>query len=187
MSTHLTPAEVVSVAEGHGREVLLRHVEVCAVCRAEVDVVRAVEIDLRANAAVPEPSPLFWDHFSRRVREATAHEPVPLVSWWPGRWATGLAAGAAVVVLAVTLSIQLSRGVVGPSRSDEASPDASPATLASDDGRWDDMVHMAAQLPSDQMSDLVAIAETTSLVDDLTSEERRTLLRLISMEMKDAQ
>jgi hypothetical protein len=46
---------------------------------------------------------------------------------------------------------------------------------------------MAAQLSSDDVTDLAAVTDTTSLVDDLTSEERQTLLRLLAVEMKDSQ
>jgi RNA polymerase sigma-70 factor (ECF subfamily) len=142
VSTHLTPAEVVSVADGHGSEVLLRHVETCSTCHAQVDAVRAVEIDLRANSGVPEPSPLFWDHFSARVRQATSDEPVPATSWWPGRWVAVAAAGAAVVALAVMISIRWPGRPVAPSMSDEARSAVSTATpeATRDDGttwsRW---------------------------------------------------
>jgi hypothetical protein len=183
----LTPAEVVSVADGHGSEVLLRHVETCPTCRAQVDAVRAVEIDLRADSAVPEPSPLFWDHFSARVRQATSDEPVPASSWWPGRWMVVTAAGAAVIALAVMIAIRVPDRPVAPSMSDEARSAVSTPTPGADEGRWDDVVQMAAQLSSDDVSDLAVVADTTSLVDDLTSEQRQTLLRLLAVAMKDSQ
>lgn len=41
--------------------------------------------DVRAAGDVPEPSPLFWNHLSARVRDAVAVEPIPR-SWWMMYW-----------------------------------------------------------------------------------------------------
>lgn len=41
--------------------------------------------DVKAAGDVPEPSPLFWNHLSARVRDAVAVEPIPR-SWWTMYW-----------------------------------------------------------------------------------------------------
>ena len=72
--THLAPDEFVDAADGVLSAARLQHVDACGLCRCELETV--VDM-LRAGAAgpVPEPSPLFWDHFSARVRKAIAAEP----------------------------------------------------------------------------------------------------------------
>lgn len=47
--------------------------------------------DVRAAGDVPEPSPLFWNHLSARVRDAVAVEPIPR-TWWMGYWRPVVAA-----------------------------------------------------------------------------------------------
>jgi hypothetical protein len=62
--THLSHDELLDAAEGRpGRE----HLEACASCRAEVEALAAV-LREAASVVVPEPSPLFWEHFAARVR-----------------------------------------------------------------------------------------------------------------------
>src|SRR5437762_12868319 len=61
---------------------------------------------LLRDVDVPEPSPLFWDHLSQRVREAVANEPPPAPGWMNRlnvAWAAGVFGAVAVVVLAVNL------------------------------------------------------------------------------------
>lgn len=41
--------------------------------------------EVKAAGDVPEPSPLFWNHFSARVRDAVAAEPIPR-TWWMMYW-----------------------------------------------------------------------------------------------------
>ena len=189
MSPHLTPVELVSVADGQGSDELRRHVETCADCRAKLEVIRAVETDLRTGRDVPEPSPLFWDHFSERVRQATADEPVPASAWWSGRWVALLAAGAAVAIMAVMLSTRMPDGRTVPSMTDGATAaSGSPLPVAgTDESRWDDVVQLAAQLSTDDVTGLASVTDSTSLIDDLTSDERRTLLRLLAAETKDTE
>ena len=57
---------------------------------------------------VPEPSPLFWDHLSARVREAVTADAVPARPWFGvGRWSWGLAAVMSVAVLVIAVSVTL--------------------------------------------------------------------------------
>src|SRR5213594_321234 len=64
---------------------------------------------------VPEPSPLFWDHLSQRVREAVANEPPPAPGWMNRlnvAWAAGVFGAVAIVVLAVVVTLH--RGAPQP-------------------------------------------------------------------------
>lgn len=68
---HLAPEQLVDVAEGAVAESAHPHLVSCDACRRGVAELRSVIADAAA-AEVPEPSPLFWDHLSARVREAVA-------------------------------------------------------------------------------------------------------------------
>src|SRR5262245_1608186 len=106
---HLSGDALVDLVEGLVSEADVPHLASCDRCRDQLAGLRA----MRTLAAekevvdVPEPSPLFWDHFSARVREAVASEPPPPDGWWrrvwswPGVMAPESAVAAVVVVLAV--------------------------------------------------------------------------------------
>jgi len=79
---HLTPEQLVDVAEGTTRESSLPHLASCEACRDQLADLRAM-LSAAASVDVPEPSPLFWDHLSARVGEAVAAEPAsPGWNWW---------------------------------------------------------------------------------------------------------
>ena len=101
---HLQPDELVDLAEGTRTESSVPHLAACEACRHQLAELKAM-MSAAADVAVPEPSPLFWDHFSARVREAVAAEGVPRRSFWSWpRLAMPVAAAAmAGVILAVAL------------------------------------------------------------------------------------
>jgi anti-sigma-K factor RskA len=100
---HLTPEQLLDVAEGTRAEHEFPHLAACVVCARQLSELRSA-IAAAAEAAVPEPSPLFWNHLSERVRAAVAEEPraerpgFPARGWW--RFAA-----AAAVVMALMLVI----------------------------------------------------------------------------------
>jgi hypothetical protein len=71
---HLTPEELIDIAEGTRRDASAPHLRECEMCRRQVAELRAT-MSMAADVNVPEPSPLFWDHFSSRVHDAVAGEP----------------------------------------------------------------------------------------------------------------
>ena len=71
--THLTAEELIDLAEGERAESNAPHLAACAECRARISELRAT-LRIAVDVGVPEPSPLFWDHFSARVSEAIAEE-----------------------------------------------------------------------------------------------------------------
>jgi hypothetical protein len=104
---HLTPEELIDVAEGTRAEAAVPHLQSCEVCRHQIVTLRAT-MSAAADVDVPEPSPLFWDHLSQRVREAvTAKESpesvfpgFPASRWaWPGSWRAWAIAGVAAAVM----------------------------------------------------------------------------------------
>ena len=123
--SHLRDVEFVDLVDGTLPAVRMQHVNECSACRAQADELSAA-MTAAATVDVPEPSPVFWNQFSSRVRTAVSNEPPQ-----PGRlrqflqptrlrWA-GLAA-AAVLVLAIGLWRTTS--VSGPS------PEQQRATIA---------------------------------------------------------
>ena len=118
--THLSESEFVDLVEdpeGRGREATLdprraAHVETCATCREQADLLRAM---LRQTAAVdvPEPSPLCWARLSDRVRAGVAAEEAEAASYAArGGWTSFRArlvplAVAAALFLAVLAGLQL--------------------------------------------------------------------------------
>jgi hypothetical protein len=99
---HFSPSEFVEFAEGTLAPGRAAHADACDACRAQATLVRDA-MHLTAASDVPEPSPLFWEHFSARVREGIA-TPAPRTawSWLGGRESMRLAAAFAIVVAAVS-------------------------------------------------------------------------------------
>jgi hypothetical protein len=103
--THLTAADLVDAVDGVLDGTRHAHLEGCAACRAAVRQMTATLTQAR-NATIPEPSPLFWDHFSQRLHAAIADEPVSRA--WPLwlRWPVLVPlAGLGVLVVAVIVSV----------------------------------------------------------------------------------
>ena len=66
---HLTSEQLVDLAEGVRTETSMPHLQSCDACRAQLAELRAT-LSAAGDVDVPEPSPLFWDHFSARVHDA---------------------------------------------------------------------------------------------------------------------
>jgi hypothetical protein len=98
---HLTPAELLDLADGTRPASAVPHLASCPVCERQLSDLLAA-MALAAGAEAPEPSPLFWDHLQQRVHDAVAAEQsrrrfnwTTTVAGW--RLAAALAAAAAVV------------------------------------------------------------------------------------------
>ena len=149
---HLTPDELVDLAEGARPESSAPHLASCATCRAQLNEMRAMMSDA-AGVDVPEPSPLFWDHLSQRVREAVANEPPPAPGWMNRlnvAWAAGVFGAVAVVVLGVFVPLHR-----GARQEDTSIPAAAASGVAQvsdtlpalqDDASWAVMGDLASQL-----------------------------------------
>ena len=104
--SHVTVEELIDVAEGARTEASVPHLAVCDRCRAQLNDLRSALASAQ-EADVPEPSPLFWTQFSRRVNDAIATErPVSRrrVEWTrPRVFIPVSAALVAAIVIAVML------------------------------------------------------------------------------------
>jgi hypothetical protein len=200
MNRHLSESELVDLAEGALDSRRATHVETCAACREQGEALSAM---LRATASieVPDPSPLFWEHFPARVRGAIAAEPAagrPAWAWLGMRGLVPFAAAAAVVI-AVFSGVYLMRGArVGPMAPRTAAGSALVAGPASDgqiDGLpdpdneevWDVLTAAASTVELGDAHDVgmhVHPAAIEHAVQGLSAAERTELGRLLQSELK---
>jgi hypothetical protein len=82
---HLTNPELIDFVEGRLPADRAGHAASCDRCRAEADGLRA-GLALASTDEVPEPSPLYWDHFSARVADAVRDEPPASDRSAPAAW-----------------------------------------------------------------------------------------------------
>jgi hypothetical protein len=206
---HLSPEELVDLAEGARLEASAPHLRSCDACRRHVADLRSA---MTAAAAVeaPEPSPLFWEHFSARVHGAVAAEGTPPAGrvWWkslPWAAAAGLATAAAVVLAAYvtmsssrstlstlsTLSPASSGRVISPAATATvAAPvavlDENPAPLeplgAADDPSLSIVADLTSQLGPAAAADVNwnHVGAVDEAVSSLTAAERVELRRLLA-------
>lgn len=107
MTRHLRDTEFVDYAEGTLGAPLAAHLDTCAGCRARAEQVAAALRDV-ASVDMPEPSPLFWEHFSARVRDEVAQHTPERAAWWttPGlRMLMPLVAALAVVIAVFSATV----------------------------------------------------------------------------------
>ena len=185
MTTHLSPDDLAAAADGAPARSAATHLEECAGCRAAVSELSALVAALKSDA-VPEPSPLFWDHFRARVREATANvSPPQRRAWMFGRPVLALGALAAVAFALFVWSSSV---------RDSAAPTRPPAvTVVSDapadaDVAWQAMSEMAAAMTADDVRNATASApERTSVLSELSDDERAVFVELLKREIGEVQ
>lgn len=181
--THLTPDEIVDAVEGALVRARQVHLESCGACRGSVERLGLVLRQVRA-ADMPEPSPLFWDRLSARVRVAIAVEAAP-----PARsqWLTWpvLAPLAGLALLVVALGAALPRDAGRSERAlltASAAADAEPAS----DAAWALAAELVAQLDVEgaQEAGIMALPGSADLAAwHLSADEQVELLRLLQQEV----
>ncbi len=187
--THLTAIEIVDFLDGRLDTQRAAHLDACAMCRAQADQLRAT---LDATAfGIPEPSPLFWDHFSAQVRDRVAKEHVerPGLTAWLAAWPrTALATCAAVVLLIIGGVTVLRDEPRGPEQA-AASPtvDALFIDDLSADVAWAEVQKAAERVGLDEAHEAGIAAPRESAeraIGKLTERERQELISLLEAEMK---
>jgi hypothetical protein len=174
------------------------HVEACSDCREQAGQLKGA-LALSRAIDVPEPSPLFWDHFSARVEEAVRTEPRPAPSIWAWLGAHGLTPLVAVVALV------LAAGAGWLARNARVPADTAPVNIGSiasmspaaggdlatvpgdDETAWAVLSAAAADM---QIEDARAAGmgvhpgAVDRAVVDLSPAERNELGRLLQSELK---
>jgi hypothetical protein len=182
--THLRDTEFVDLLDGTLPPVRMAHLQMCEPCRATAAETR----DALAQAAFADhaanPSPLFWEHFGRRVNEAID---APAAA---GRWLTAprfaLATLATVAIVLLAMTLMTSRTPVPP-----AQVPATGANVALDnldaDADWAIVRAAADDLDLDEAQEAgLAVRPGTAdrVALDLTEAERAELIRLVQAEFK---
>lgn len=204
---HLTPDQLVDFAEGQGDERTSAHVAACAGCRRRIDDLRAT-MSTVADVDGWEPSPLFWDQFSARVRDRVALAPPPSrFAGWTLAYIdvarTGIAAIArspyaitaiacAMLLLVVGLATSTHHGAVAvptPLREVPISTEANDVVLVPpEDATLDLVADLGASLDWQQVHDAALVAHT-GLVDraisGLSPAERAELGKLLRQELRE--
>jgi hypothetical protein len=179
MTNHLRPDEFVDAMDGALSTARGAHLNSCAECRAELDGLLSVQREAHADAA-HEPSPLFWDHFSARVREITVHEKRTPYPWWRAGWQPIAALTVAAAAVVLVLQMRSTPAVV---------PSAlTPVTLTTefeDDGSWDIVMGLASEIAWDDIREAVtpAAGAADAAIEELTSAQREALVRLLKQEI----
>jgi hypothetical protein len=198
--SHLSPAEFVDLAEGTLDSRRAAHAGACGACRAQAAIVQDALRLTGGDAGVPEPSPLFWNHLSARVREAVAKEPgrPSRMFGWRGFQPDAAVFALAALVIAVVVVIPGVRRVVRPPQT-VVSPDAPlvatratvhrPEPVVDEDHAevWAVLTAAAADLRLDEAHDAgmaVPPAALERAVDGLTPDELTELARLLQSELK---
>jgi hypothetical protein len=185
MTRHLSPDEMIDVAEGLRPKTEMPHLASCETCRRQVEELQST-MTVATAADVPEPSPLFWDNFSARVAEAIRspqQEPpssLSFGSWTWSRAAVALAVAAVVIAAGVTMRSgnRVPPSVVADRRAEPALADDPLLDLVADLGV--DLDWESAAEAGLTMREGTADRAMTQLSDG----ERAELQRLLEQELK---
>lgn len=195
---HLTEGELLDLAEGAQPEPSAGHLASCEACRGRLmDLGSAMTA--AAAVAVPEPSPLFWEHLSLRVREAVDAEGRPSGAGWLLRWPSWrvVAPIGALVMLALTAALMLrpahesstAANTAAGSEITGTAADAGDLAQLTDDPSLTLLADLTSDLDWDAASE-AGLAPRTGAVDDavvsLSSGERRELHRLLQEALRPA-
>ncbi len=192
--SHLTPAEFIDLLEGTLPDTRRAHASECARCRDEA-AQAATAFNAVRDADMPEPSPLYWDHFVDRVHHAIREEPrrTPWRSLLD--WRGALAAAAAVVLIVIGTTMSWRAGLNGTGSTTKApvvataSPSGSDAVqtvaLESDED-WDVVADAADGMEWDAARDAgfaVKPGAAEHAVLQLTDDQRQELGRMLQAEI----
>lgn len=181
--THLTSDQLIDALDGAADVNAHRHLESCADCRAQLERL-SLALQATTNTAVPEPSPLFWDHFSARVRAAVDAEPAPSGEWSGWFRLPVLVPLAGLAILIATLAITLTRST-GPLPVEVAESQATDVVL-NDEG-WALVADAVGDLDWETATEVGLMVEPGAVdrvVMDLSVEEQRALTALLQAELR---
>jgi hypothetical protein len=200
--SHLKPEQFVDLAEGALAETAVPHLAACEACRRELAGLREMmsEASRPGVDVAPEPSPLFWDHLSARVRAAVAEESERPRTWRERVLQPLVLVPSLAAALAVALAVLLPRAPLTTTIPSTPLPIAQNSTLptvspslpplapfgAADDPQLRIVAAAATAAAWDEMMDEVAMATggtSDAVAAALTVDEQRELQRLLTEEM----
>lgn len=192
---HLTSEEFVDVVEGTLSERRAAHVVTCGACARQAELLRSAAEAARVQE-VPEPSPLFWDHLSRRVRDAVEAGPPAWVRHRGHAWLSWRAA------VPVALGVMLVAVVVDRARHRKPTPAERDVSAVASQGvptdetptggegmidralgdQWEIVAAVAEQIEWDELDHAVVAVPPGAAdlaLEELSLDERRELARLL--------
>jgi hypothetical protein len=178
--THLTPDELIDAMEGVLVPERQAHLAECEECGQQLSELSSVLSEAK-QTSVPEPSPLFWTHFSERVRVAIDQDSAPGGNWpsWL-RWQVLAPMGAlALIVLALAISI-----VRTPEDPVYIAGDPEAGIELAEDG-WLAVAELVGEMDVDTASAAGVIEPGVAerAVLELSADEQQELTRLLKTEL----
>jgi hypothetical protein len=165
---HLNADELIDLAEGTRPEATAPHLTGCDRCREQLAQLRAV-MSAMTHASpleVPEPSPLFWDHLSQRVRAAVAAERQPRVGWPHGaRWRRLLLPLSGAAIASLVAALVVGSRLLAPAPPSPAAIYSVPAPPAASESASADRLGDAAADGDEPLTLVESLAEHLDLDD----------------------
>jgi predicted anti-sigma-YlaC factor YlaD len=199
--THLTDVELVDLLDGALPSPRERHLDECDGCRAIATRMRAA-FALAKDVEMPEPSPLFWEHFSARVHEGVRGAEASQTARWFG-WAQGATAkwamSAALLTLLVVAGVwratapapRKAASTVTVAAGADVAANEDPFGLGAFDAETDEAWALVRTVADDVTWDDAAAegldvhpGSVEHAMATLTGDERSELVRLLEAETK---
>ena len=183
--THLSSDELIDAVEGLLVPERQAHLAACDACQQELAGLSSVLSDAK-QTSIPEPSPLFWQHFSERVRTAIDDDASQSGNWpsWI-RWQVLAPIG---VVAMIILGLMIAVPKQNPVDSSLAlqAPEAPEALQAPES--WVMVTELVGNIDLDTASaaGVIEPGVAEQAVLHLTIEERQELTRLLKAELQRA-
>ena len=187
--THLGPDELIDAIDGALSATRRGHLDTCERCRSEAAALHALMADVRAST-IPEPSPLFWDQFSARVKRAISEEPpAPRARWF--RWPVlAPVAALALIVLALVSAVadyphSPAQGTAGPVHREAVMPVGDDQIDV--EAPWAVVAELVGGLDVDAARDAgiaTAPGVADSVILELSLGEQQELIRLLREELR---
>ena len=200
---HLRDVELVDIIDrGAVTAAVDEHVRGCATCRSRVEDYRTV-LEATRDVEVPEPSPLFWEHFSRRVKDRIETGIEERGSTFD-EWRTALAGWRRHVVAAALAVAVVGAAVLGIGRwftmagpvdqrarvGFESSPPAGGTVASEERAEWELLMLVADGITSDEAVEIGLFGgpgQIDRLLPDLSDDERRRLGELLHDELSSTE
>lgn len=188
---HLTADELIDAVEGMLEAGRQAHLDACDDCRRQFADLSSVLREARA-VDMPEPSPIFWQHFSERVRTAIDGEALPSAGWPWLRWPVLVPLGVmALLLLVVLLRMPATIDPAAPpvAVNDPAAGSATTDDIALADDRWvlvSDIVGEMDWETAGAAGFVVEPGDAERAVFELSPDEQRELTRLLRVELQRA-
>ena len=180
--THLTPDELIDAMDELLAADRQAHLATCDECQEELAGLSVALGDAK-DASVPEPSPLFWKHFSERVSTAI-HQDGRSGTNWPSwlRWQILLPVGALAMII-LALAINLPERDVPDVVVDNSSP-----VVEQPVDTWVMVTELVGDIDLDTASaaGVIEPGVAEEAVLHLTAEEQQELTRLLRAELQRA-